>query len=72
MKGVFRTWNWPHMPVRIFTYRVGGDTTAGHNMKDMACTNKGLFYVNKSIFYFITKLIVYRKVYIIIIKAAVF
>ncbi|KAL4716978.1 hypothetical protein ACJJTC_012789 [Scirpophaga incertulas] len=44
VKGVFRTWNWPHMPVRIFTYRVGGDATAGHNMKDMACTNKG-FYV---------------------------
>ena len=41
VKGVFRTWNWPHMPVRIFTYRVGGDATAGHNMKDMACTNKG-------------------------------
>ncbi|KAH9641750.1 hypothetical protein HF086_003876 [Spodoptera exigua] len=44
VKGVFRTWNWPHMPVRIFTYRVGGDAAAGHNMKDMACTNKG-FYV---------------------------
>ncbi|RVE51074.1 hypothetical protein evm_004217 [Chilo suppressalis] len=44
VKGVFRTWNWPHMPVRMFTYRVGGDATAGHNMKDMACTNKG-FYV---------------------------
>ncbi|KAG6450510.1 hypothetical protein O3G_MSEX006621 [Manduca sexta] len=45
VKGVFRTWNWPHMPVRIFTYRVGGDTAAGHTMKDMACTNKG-FYVS--------------------------
>ncbi|XP_022821817.1 voltage-dependent calcium channel subunit alpha-2/delta-3 isoform X1 [Spodoptera litura] len=44
VKGVFRTWNWPHMPVRIFTYRVGGDAAAGHTMKDMACTNKG-FYV---------------------------
>ncbi|CAH0592632.1 unnamed protein product [Chrysodeixis includens] len=44
VKGVFRTWNWPHMPVRIFTYRVGGDAAAGHSMKDMACTNKG-FYV---------------------------
>ncbi|KOB73141.1 putative voltage-gated calcium channel alpha2-delta subunit 1, partial [Operophtera brumata] len=45
VKSVFRTWNWPHMPVRIFTYRVGGDATAGHTMKDMACTNKG-FYVS--------------------------
>ncbi|XP_049874664.1 voltage-dependent calcium channel subunit alpha-2/delta-3 isoform X1 [Pectinophora gossypiella] len=45
VKSVFRTWNWPHMPVRIFTYRVGGDATAGHNMKDMACTNKG-FHVS--------------------------
>ncbi|XP_059050982.1 voltage-dependent calcium channel subunit alpha-2/delta-4 isoform X3 [Achroia grisella] len=45
VKTVFRTWNWPHMPVRIFTYRVGGDATAGHTMKDMACTNKG-FYVS--------------------------
>ncbi|XP_026319416.1 voltage-dependent calcium channel subunit alpha-2/delta-3 [Hyposmocoma kahamanoa] len=44
VKSVFRNWNWPHMPVRIFTYRVGGDATAGHNLKDMACTNKG-FYV---------------------------
>ncbi|KAL0901338.1 hypothetical protein ABMA27_006618 [Loxostege sticticalis] len=41
VKGVFRTWNWPHMPVRIFTYSVGSDAAAGHNMKDMACTNKG-------------------------------
>ncbi|XP_022130225.2 voltage-dependent calcium channel subunit alpha-2/delta-3 isoform X1 [Pieris rapae] len=41
VKGVFRAWNWPHMPVRIFTYRVGGDATSGSNMKDMACTNKG-------------------------------
>ncbi|CAG4977907.1 unnamed protein product [Parnassius apollo] len=44
VKGVFRVWNWPHMPVRIFTYRVAGDAAAGHIMKDMACTNKG-FYV---------------------------
>ncbi|XP_045445989.1 voltage-dependent calcium channel subunit alpha-2/delta-3 [Melitaea cinxia] len=41
VKAVFRTWNWPHMPVRIFTYRVGGDAASGHNMMDMACTNKG-------------------------------
>ncbi|XP_023946898.1 voltage-dependent calcium channel subunit alpha-2/delta-4 isoform X1 [Bicyclus anynana] len=38
---VFRTWNWPHMPVRIFTYRVGGDAAAGKTMKEMACNNKG-------------------------------
>ncbi|XP_004930281.2 voltage-dependent calcium channel subunit alpha-2/delta-3 isoform X2 [Bombyx mori] len=41
---VFRTWNWPHMPVRIFTYRTGGDAAAGVYMQEMACTNKG-FYV---------------------------
>lgn len=29
------------MPVRIFTYRVGGDAASGQNMKEMACTNKG-------------------------------
>ncbi|XP_053622117.1 voltage-dependent calcium channel subunit alpha-2/delta-3 isoform X1 [Plodia interpunctella] len=45
VKAVFRSWNWPHMPVRIFTYRVGGDAASGHTMKDMACTNKG-FYVS--------------------------
>lgn len=45
VKGVFRTWNWPHMPVRIFTYRVGGDATNGASMKDMACTNKGRFLI---------------------------
>ncbi|CAH2236386.1 jg10766 [Pararge aegeria aegeria] len=37
---VFRAWNWPHMPVRIFTYRVGGDAAAGKTMKEMACNNK--------------------------------
>ncbi|KAI5644944.1 von willebrand factor type A domain-containing protein [Phthorimaea operculella] len=40
VKAVFRTWNWPHMPVRIFTYAVGADATAGHSLKEMACTNK--------------------------------
>ncbi|XP_063616501.1 voltage-dependent calcium channel subunit alpha-2/delta-3 [Cydia splendana] len=45
VKGVFRTWNWPHMPVRIFSYGVGGDAASSHSMKDMACTNKG-FYVS--------------------------
>lgn len=43
---MFRAWNWPHMPVRIFTYRVGGDATSGSNMKDMACTNKGKLVSN--------------------------
>lgn len=38
------------MPVRIFTYRVGGDATTGAGMKDMACTNKG----ELSWFFFLT------------------
>lgn len=50
---VFRTWNWPHMPVRIFTYRTGGDAAAGVYMQEMACTNKGnilqFFLIEKSI-----------------------
>ncbi|KAJ2948127.1 hypothetical protein O0L34_g9926 [Tuta absoluta] len=45
VKAVFKTWNWPHMPVRIFTYAVGADATAGHGLKEMACTNKG-FHVS--------------------------
>lgn len=40
---VFRAWNWPHMPVRIFTYRVGGDAASGKTMKEMACNNKGKY-----------------------------
>lgn len=36
---LIKRYNWPHMPVRIFTYLVGGDKSA--ELKEMACSNKG-------------------------------
>lgn len=36
---VIKRYNWPHMPVRIFTYLVGGDKSP--ELQNMACTNKG-------------------------------
>ncbi|KAL2728968.1 voltage-dependent calcium channel subunit alpha-2/delta-3 isoform X1 [Vespula squamosa] len=38
---VIRRYNWPHMPVRLFTYLVGGDKSP--ELFDMACTNKGYY-----------------------------
>lgn len=50
---LIKKYNWPHMPVRIFTYLVGGDKSS--ELKDMACLNKGkikLIYweINSSIY----------------------
>lgn len=36
---VIKRYNWPHMPVRIFTYLVGGDKSP--ELRDTSCTNKG-------------------------------
>lgn len=36
---VIKRYNWPHMPVRIFTYLIGGDKSP--DLRNMACTNKG-------------------------------
>ena len=38
-KELIKRYNWPHMPVRIFTYLVGGDKSP--ELKEAACDNKG-------------------------------
>ncbi|XP_015113118.1 voltage-dependent calcium channel subunit alpha-2/delta-3 isoform X1 [Diachasma alloeum] len=38
---LIKKYNWPHMPVRIFTYLVGGDKSP--ELKEMACGNKGFY-----------------------------
>ncbi|XP_035730940.1 voltage-dependent calcium channel subunit alpha-2/delta-3-like isoform X1 [Vespa mandarinia] len=40
-KEVIKRYNWPHMPVRLFTYLVGGDKSP--ELFDMACNNKGYY-----------------------------
>lgn len=36
---LIKKYNWPHMPVRIFTYLIGGDKSS--ELQEMACVNKG-------------------------------
>ncbi|XP_067207894.1 voltage-dependent calcium channel subunit alpha-2/delta-3 isoform X3 [Linepithema humile] len=38
---VIKRYNWPHMPVRIFTYLIGGDKSP--DLRNTACTNKGFY-----------------------------
>ncbi|XP_078047218.1 voltage-dependent calcium channel subunit stolid isoform X3 [Augochlora pura] len=38
---VIKRYNWPHMPVRIFTYLIGGDKSP--ELHDAACANKGFY-----------------------------
>ncbi|XP_037043821.1 voltage-dependent calcium channel subunit alpha-2/delta-4 isoform X2 [Bradysia coprophila] len=40
---VIKHYNWPHMPVRIFTYLINGDSSSRENMHSIACTNKGYY-----------------------------
>nr|XP_034193445.1 voltage-dependent calcium channel subunit alpha-2/delta-3 isoform X3 [Osmia lignaria] len=44
---VIKRYNWPHMPVRIFTYLIGGDKSP--ELRNAACANKG-FYARVSDF----------------------
>ncbi|KAI5752192.1 hypothetical protein M8J77_014740 [Diaphorina citri] len=41
-KEVFKHYNWPHMPVRLFSYLIGKSSNYAE-MKQMACSNKGYF-----------------------------
>ncbi|XP_076670724.1 voltage-dependent calcium channel subunit stolid isoform X2 [Andrena cerasifolii] len=38
---VIKRYNWPHMPVRIFTYLIGGDKSP--ELHNTACANKGFY-----------------------------
>lgn len=41
---IIKQHNWPHMPVRIFTYLIGkGDSTSEDTLHEIACSNKGFF-----------------------------
>ncbi|XP_037897519.1 voltage-dependent calcium channel subunit alpha-2/delta-3 isoform X2 [Glossina fuscipes] len=42
-KEIIKQYNWPHMPVRIFTYLIGSDSGSRNNLHEMACSNKGFF-----------------------------
>lgn len=45
---LFKQYNWPHHPVRVFTYLVGRDASNGRDMSEMACSNKGFYARIKS------------------------
>lgn len=40
---IIKQYNWPHMPVRIFTYLIKGDSGSRETLHNMACENKGYF-----------------------------
>ncbi|XP_075214887.1 voltage-dependent calcium channel subunit stolid [Lycorma delicatula] len=40
---IFKQYNMPHMPVRVFTYLVGKDTSNSAEMNWIACNNKGYY-----------------------------
>ncbi len=40
---IFRQFNYPNIPVRVFTYQVGKDVTMNGEMYWMACENRGYF-----------------------------
>ncbi|CAH1121282.1 unnamed protein product [Ceutorhynchus assimilis] len=42
-KEVFKIYNFPHRPVRLFTYLIGSDSGSATEMYWMACENKGFY-----------------------------
>lgn len=44
---IFKHYNLPHTPVRVFTYLIGRDASHAEEMHRIACTNKG-YYVRVS------------------------
>ncbi|XP_021912830.1 voltage-dependent calcium channel subunit alpha-2/delta-3 isoform X4 [Zootermopsis nevadensis] len=44
---IFKQYNLPHTPVRVFTYLIGRDSSNAEEMNRIACTNKG-YYVRVS------------------------
>lgn len=42
-KDVLKHYNWPHMPVRMFTYLIGKDSGTASELNKIACGNKGYF-----------------------------
>ncbi|XP_023705860.1 voltage-dependent calcium channel subunit alpha-2/delta-3 isoform X6 [Cryptotermes secundus] len=44
---IFKQYNLPHTPIRVFTYLIGRDSSNAEEMNKIACTNKG-YYVRVS------------------------
>ncbi|KAJ9576006.1 hypothetical protein L9F63_007106, partial [Diploptera punctata] len=44
---IFKQYNLPHTPVRVFTYLIGRDASNAEEMRNIACSNKG-YYVRVS------------------------
>ncbi|XP_018576080.1 voltage-dependent calcium channel subunit alpha-2/delta-3 isoform X2 [Anoplophora glabripennis] len=42
-KEIFKTYNFPHSPVRFFTFLIGKDASSAREMNWMACANKGYY-----------------------------
>ncbi|GLH11946.1 uncharacterized protein GBIM_16642 [Gryllus bimaculatus] len=40
---IFKRYNEPHRPVRMFTFLVGGDSAGAKEMRSIACSNKGFY-----------------------------
>ncbi|CAG9816549.1 unnamed protein product [Phaedon cochleariae] len=42
-KEIFKMYNFPHAPVRVFTYLIGKDSSGANEMHWMACAHKGYY-----------------------------
>lgn len=40
---VFKEYNWPHKPVRVFAYSIAGGKSKESELKTIACNNKGAY-----------------------------
>ncbi|XP_014246185.1 voltage-dependent calcium channel subunit alpha-2/delta-4 isoform X2 [Cimex lectularius] len=43
LRHIFKAYNWPHMPVRVFTYLIGKDKSNAAELFWIACSNKGYY-----------------------------
>lgn len=43
LEDVFKEYNWPHKPVRVFAYSIAGSKSKESELKTIACSNKGAY-----------------------------